>query len=61
MEQLICELYNINCIKFGDFKLKNKKRTPIIINFSKIISYPKILENQVKFYGIKLKNTIKLI
>jgi len=45
MEQLVCELYNINCIRFGDFKLKNKKNTPVLINLSKIISYPRILES----------------
>ena len=60
MEQLICELYNINCIKFGDFKLKNKKRTPIIINFSKIISYPKILENLSEILWDKIKEYYKV-
>ena len=25
MEQLICELYNINCIKLGDFQIKEQE------------------------------------
>jgi len=44
MDDLICKLYEINCIKIGDFNMKNKPNSPILMNLKKIIAYPYVLE-----------------
>ena len=48
MENLILELFNSGCIKFGSFVLKSKKTSPIYIDFKEVISYPNILNNVVE-------------
>jgi uridine monophosphate synthetase len=55
MEQLILELYTKNCIKFGDFTLKNGTKSTIYIDLKNIISHPyltntitNILYNKIK-------------
>lgn len=44
---IIKELFEIGCIKFGNFKLKNKSYSPIYIDFRTLISFPKLLDNIV--------------
>jgi uridine monophosphate synthetase len=63
MENIILKLYNIGCIKFGNFILKNKSKSNIYIDLRVLISYPKLLlQITDKFkHIINSKNKIDLI
>jgi uridine monophosphate synthetase len=45
---LIKQLFNLECIKFGSFTLKNGKTSPFYINLRNIISEPEILKTIAK-------------
>ena len=63
MENIILKLYDIGCIKFGNFILKNKSKSNIYIDLRVLISYPKLLlQITDKFKNIiNSKNKIDLI
>lgn len=41
---LITSLYNLDCIKFGKFELKNKKISPFYVDIRNILSEPNIIK-----------------
>ena len=54
-EKLIIELYNNNCIKFGNFTLKNGNKSSIYIDLKNIISYPHITNYITEIIHKKIK------
>lgn len=57
MNDLILDLYQKDCIKLGNFKLKNNDTSPIYIDMKNIISYPYIVNSIVSMFGEKILKT----
>jgi orotate phosphoribosyltransferase len=55
MEPLILDLYTKNCIKFGDFTLKNGTKSSIYIDLKNIISHPYLINNIAEKLYSKIK------
>lgn len=45
LKELAMELYEIQAVKFGEFKTKIGLRTPVYFDLRVIISYPKLMVN----------------
>lgn len=65
-DELIKELYNINCIKFGEFILKSGQKSPVYVDLRPVMSHPKVFKllvqqacNKILWEG--LHNTSNII
>lgn len=54
-EKLMLELFKIQAIKFGNFKLKSGLMLPVYIDLRVLVSYPKVLKAVAKVYSLILK------
>lgn len=45
LREIAVALYDIEAVKFGDFKTKVGLRTPVYFDLRVIISYPKLMVN----------------
>ena len=57
MNDLILDLYKKDCIKLGNFKLKNNDTSPIYIDLKNIISFPYIVNSIVSLFSEKILKT----
>jgi orotate phosphoribosyltransferase len=56
MDNLVIDLYNKNCIKFGKFTLKNGTTSPIYIDLKNIITYPYLVNLISNFFINEIKS-----
>lgn len=55
MDNLYAKLYDIGCVKFGEFKLKSGIMSPVYVDFRVLVSHPDVL----KMVGEKLVEMTK--
>lgn len=58
-EDLIIELFEIGCVKFGEFTLKSGLKSPVYFDLRLLVSYPKLLVQ--KSLVSQLQSALKIL
>jgi uridine monophosphate synthetase len=54
--RLICDLFKINAIQFGEFILKSGIKSPFYIDLRRVVSYPVIMKQITKLFADAISN-----
>ena len=54
--ELIEALFDIGCVRFGDFLLHSGKRSPVYIDLRRLASYPRVLDQTARAYALLLRS-----
>lgn len=60
MKKLAVELYDVQAVKFGDFKMKLDLRTPVYFDLRVVISYPKLMSKLARALWTLSDDTTKV-
>lgn len=53
---LIEALFDIGCVRFGDFVLRSGKHSPVYIDLRRLASYPRVLDQAARIYARLLQS-----